>query len=99
MADGPWRIIVIGGPWPERIGCQGVTVPDGPDRYPWHKLPKGEQVILLDDDPLSGGQDSEPRWTCVMPIKHLHAVEDIVRDLRQRWWSWWRALTHSGGDT
>lgn len=58
------RIRIVGGPWPERIGCTGVTV-TGPNRYPWAKLPKSEVVILLDEDPLGATHD-DPQWTCAL---------------------------------
>lgn len=47
------RVRVVDGPWPERIGCEGVIVPDpGDGVYPFSRLPKSEVVILLDDDPV-----------------------------------------------
>ena len=46
------RIRVVGGPWPERIGCEGVIVSQLHDEYPWHGLGKNEVIVLLDDDPL-----------------------------------------------
>lgn len=68
------RIRIIGGPWPERIGCEGVIVeaPKGYDRYPFHKLPASEVAVLLDDDPLScekrGCDHSPDRYlSCTLP--------------------------------
>ncbi len=52
------RIIVTGGPWPDRIGCHGVIATPR-KHYPWHKLPKSEVVVLLDDDPLKHKCDDE----------------------------------------
>lgn len=46
---------VVGGPWPERIGCVGVVVepiPADQSRYPFHGLGRDEIVIVIADDPL-----------------------------------------------
>jgi len=43
------RIVVVGGPWDERIGCKGVVVsPPADGTYP--QPAKNEVVVLLDDD-------------------------------------------------
>lgn len=57
------RIRVIGGPWPERIGCEGHVVPDPGDRiYPFDKpLSDAWRVVHLDGD---DGLDRT--WTCVI---------------------------------
>lgn len=53
------RIRVIGGPWPERVGCEGVIAVRPTDergkKYPWHDAHKSPHLvhILLDDDPLA----------------------------------------------
>lgn len=59
------RIQVTGGPWPERIGCQGFIVKSGPSVYPWAGLSKTEVVVLLDDDPLDRSDESRS-WSCVL---------------------------------
>lgn len=67
------RVMIVGGPWPERIGAVGWEV--APDRgarkvYPWAGLPRSEVVVLLDDDPLPaapGPLGGRPRgWSCVI---------------------------------
>lgn len=64
------EIRVIGGPWPERIGCTGRIVDDelDPKIYPRHGRGPGEVIVLLDDDPLNSwhGDDDQTRgWSCV----------------------------------
>lgn len=76
------RVRVIGGPWPERIGCEGTIVeaPRGYDRYPWAGSGRNEVVVLLDHDPLTapayadnyGGQ----AWTCVIGRRDVEPVEE-----------------------
>lgn len=68
------RFTVIGGPWPERIGCAGRTVPppntfppEG-NTYPWAGLGKDEVVVRLDHDPLGTTFNG---WTCVLQRSHL----------------------------
>jgi hypothetical protein len=65
-------ITVVGGPWPERIGCQGRIVTDelDPMRYPRAGRLPHEVIVLLDDDPLadwhaSPESDSDRGWSCV----------------------------------
>lgn len=67
------RIVVIGGPWPGRLGCVGVIVDDpGDGIYPFDKPTPGEVVVLLDDDPVTRGPqgpfgkspEERRRWTC-----------------------------------
>jgi hypothetical protein len=63
------RIEIVGGPWPERIGRQGVTVDDpGDGIYPFDKRASNEAVVLLDNDPLGSGTRS---WTCVYSKRYL----------------------------
>lgn len=47
------RIEVVGGPWPERIGCTGVIVEGGRDEYPFWCKAVHEVVLRLDNDPLT----------------------------------------------
>lgn len=64
-------VTVIGGPWPERIGCTGRVVARDRDEYPFNGLGKNEVVILLDDDPLTRNRKVHPSWSCVMDRSHL----------------------------
>ena len=73
------RVVVVGGPWPERRGCHGVVV-TGPQIYPFHSIPKHEVVILLDDDPLYlpfsadvpfAGCPHPDTWSCVIGRRDL----------------------------
>lgn len=49
------RVVITGGPWPERRGECGVIVgpPSHPLTYPWTGLGKNDIVVKLDDDPLA----------------------------------------------
>lgn len=69
------RIVVVGGPWPERVDCKGIVVPALRNEYPWVGCPKWEVVIKLDDDPLQGPH-SRPDWTCVMARSDVMAIDD-----------------------
>lgn len=73
------RIVVVGGPWPERIGCEGVIVePSAAEarRYPFAGRGPKEVLILLDDDPVvprdgdvgefGTTAEERKRWTCVI---------------------------------
>lgn len=63
------RITVIGGSWPERIGCTGRIVTDDlPDGiYPRSGRRATEVILLLDDDPIGSWPGEEERgWTCVL---------------------------------
>jgi hypothetical protein len=63
----PARIRVVGGPWPERIGREGVIATSDAKCYPWVTHGRNEVVVLLDDDPLAGPVVGlEDEWTCVM---------------------------------
>lgn len=72
------RIEVVGGPWPERIGCLGrvVTPPAGYRTYPFDKRVTSEVIILLDDDPLGATEHhtSGPAWTCAIGRKDVRSV-------------------------
>jgi hypothetical protein len=70
------RIRVVGGPWPERIGCEGRIVTHELDRriYPRHGMGKGETIIRLDDDPLHRCGYCDARWTCVIDAKDVEPV-------------------------
>ena len=73
------RIRVIGGPWPERIGCEGHIVDDPGDRvYPFDKPLKSERVIKLDNDPLALPCEhfAERYWTCVLGAKDIEPCGD-----------------------
>lgn len=73
---------MIGGPWPERIGCEGRVVDDelDPRIYPLKGRGRNEVVILLDDDPLrTGSKPADDQWSCVIGRKdvvELHPVRD-----------------------
>lgn len=76
------RIRITGGPWPERIGAEGVTVADpGDGIYPFDKPRKGEVIVLLDNDPLPTpkgaftGEDDPPRWwTCAIGVDDVEVL-------------------------
>lgn len=80
---------MIGGPWPERIGCEGRVVDDelDPRIYPLKGRAGNEVVILLDDDPLSHEPKGEfsttaeqdAAWSCVIGRKDVVEL-DPVRD-------------------
>ncbi len=82
------RVRIVGGPWPERIGCEGRIVTHKLDRkvYPRHGMGRGETIVLLDDDPIV----CEPRpwhdctetrrvWSCVMSKKDVAPVGEVDR--------------------
>lgn len=79
------RIRITGGPWPERIGCEGIIVrrPDSPEgeRYPWAGRARAEVIVLLDDDPLSCDKRG-----C------KHGPDDSLRCLRRSGTPWTCAL-------
>lgn len=58
-----WPLVIVGGPWPERIGLRAREVQPKGDYYPWHGRGRGEVVLLVENDPLSEPHDG---WTCVM---------------------------------
>lgn len=62
------RVRVIGGPWPERIGCEGVIASPptaaAAKHYPWSTTPKYEVIVLLDSDPVA--PDRGDGWTCTL---------------------------------
>jgi len=63
------RIVVVGGPWPTRIGSGGFMVEPDPVEaliYPFNGLGRGEVVIKLDADPIWGPLGGDKRWTCVI---------------------------------
>jgi hypothetical protein len=66
------RVLVTGGPWKERLGCNGRIVeftpsPQFPNiTYPWAGLAAGEVVVLLDDDPLDEAPGEPRTWSCVL---------------------------------
>lgn len=73
------RIIVTGGPWPERHGCAGRIVTDElPERiYPRAGRGRNEIIVLLDDDPLDswhGEDDRERGWSCVMDRNDVEVI-------------------------
>lgn len=79
------RVVVKGGPWPERVGAHGVIVGGAVTLYPFGGLGERECVILLDADPLRRDATAdEPfrastaeneRWSCVI------ARTDLVKEL------------------
>lgn len=53
------RVRVIGGPWPERVGCTGRIVTPTAEQarwYPFYGRHPSEVVVLLDADPLACGR-------------------------------------------
>lgn len=64
------RIVVVGGPWPERVGAIGWLVEPTLARaaiYPFRGLGKDEVVIRLDHDPLLRDEIMDQRWwTCAI---------------------------------
>lgn len=62
------QITVIGGPWPERIGCKGYDVTDtlAANMYPRAGMHRSEVIIRLDDDPLAYRTYVDHIWTCVI---------------------------------
>ena len=69
------RIRVVGGPWPERHGAEGIIAEPTAARarqYPFVGCPKWQVIVLLDDDPIPHnpdapfGQSAQERaiWTC-----------------------------------
>lgn len=69
------RIVVTGGPWPERVGHHGTIVgnPHGYPVYPWAGVAKHEVVVLLPDDPL-GEPNPSRTWSCVMRRRDVTVV-------------------------
>lgn len=73
------RIRIVDGPWPERIGCEGVIVDPTSEQariYPFRGLGLGEAVVLLDRDPLLGRGTVaiERGWSCVIRCVHLEVI-------------------------
>jgi hypothetical protein len=75
------RIRIVGGPWPERIGCTGRIVTDelDPKTYPRHGLGRYETIIQLDDDPLAVEPRGpfahvDRRWTCVIDFRDIEPL-------------------------
>lgn len=85
------RVRIVGGPWPERIGCEGTIVdqPDGPagDRYPWAGRSASEVIVRLDDDPLDCGRrgclhtgadfgcGNGRSWTCAIGRRNVEVLQ------------------------
>jgi hypothetical protein len=78
------RVEVIGGPWPERIGCKGQIVEPSTRsdfmRYPFVGRSNSEVIILLDDDPLlAPGVRPRDGWSCAIDrsaIRYLPTPAD-----------------------
>lgn len=80
MTDtGGWTHTVTGGPWPLRRGlrCRVLTPFDTPsypaNKYPWVGLGTSEVIILIEDDPIGGGDgefsgehSSVTGWSCAI---------------------------------
>lgn len=65
------RIRVVGGPWPERVGCTGhVVAPSGDGTYP--QPSPWETLVLLDDDPFAY---PGAWWTCVIRTSALEPLD------------------------
>ena len=60
------RVRIIAGPWPKRIGCEGVECIAAADgTYP--QPGKAEMIVLLDDDPLVdvlAADFGDRTWSC-----------------------------------
>lgn len=70
------RIEIIGGPWPERIGCTGVTVDDpGDGVYPFDKRDTKNVIVLLDNDPLlSHDEGRHSTWSCCIGKRDVRYI-------------------------
>lgn len=71
------RIRVTGGPWPERIGLEGVIVEPSPEDaklYPFKGRGKTEVIIHLDDDPLDQRYGYVSYWTCAMDRRDIEEI-------------------------
>lgn len=71
------RILVIGGPWPERIGCAGQIAEPTPEEtlyYPFAGRSSNEVIVLLDNDPLKPDKPFR-RWTCALLRKDVKFLE------------------------
>jgi hypothetical protein len=67
-------IVVVGGPWPERIGAHGIIAyRQGCRTYPWAGCARDEVIILLDHDPLTDGRVSPDGggWTCAIGVNDV----------------------------
>jgi len=64
---------IVGGPWPERVGCECEVVTDrlDPNIYPRHGLGKNETIVLIHEDPLRPVQFLGEEWSCVLDRKHI----------------------------
>jgi hypothetical protein len=70
------RIRVVGGPWPERHGAEGIIAEPSPERartYPFATCPKWQVIVRLDNDgvphvpgPFARGDEERALWTCVL---------------------------------
>jgi hypothetical protein len=81
------RIRVVGGPWPERIGCTGRVVTEelDPKIYPRAGLGRYETIIHLDDDPLVTppcgdyhcfhNHDRQRGWSCVIDFRDVEPLQ------------------------
>jgi hypothetical protein len=68
--------VIIGGPWPQRIGCECHIVhrPVGQAglRYPWNGLGASEVVISIEDDPLTSV--GARYWSCVIDRTNITPI-------------------------
>lgn len=80
------RIRVTGGPWPERIGCEGVIVEPTPEQakvYPWPGRGKDEVIILLDKDPLLIGPWRPGHyWSCATSRRNVRVIDGCQHYVR-----------------
>lgn len=69
------RVRVVGGPWPQRVGCVGTVVeqPNGPGVYPDAGRAEVEVIVLLDADPMGAWRGSG--WTCVFDRDELERLD------------------------
>jgi hypothetical protein len=92
MSDGD-RIRVVGGPWPERIGCVGsiaTPTPKRATRYPFAGRHKDDVIIHLDDDPLTRStpnpfNDERDLWTCAIGRSDIVIGEPLVVRTDETW--------------
>ena len=69
------RVRITGGPWPERVGCEGVQcLPAADGTYPHPS--RSEVIVLLDADPLGEGRWS---WSCCLSRRDVEWLESSTR--------------------
>lgn len=80
MTIAPGARIRMKGPWPERVGCEGVVVDPAifGNQYPADgriKWGLNEVIVKLDDDPLKRDNwNKDERWTCVVEVEDVSVL-------------------------